>query len=140
MRVGLCSILALFAVAPAAGAPTKMEIREVRYDVRSVDLPSGMRVLVERDPTRPLVAVVTSRRAEAVPEPFLREAAGIAHGIAAQVEPRVGGAEAEFLQTVGGERRQLLVGDEGVCHRLAYFACAFMRSIVAFSAAKVSRA
>jgi zinc protease len=46
-------------VARAIDVPTRMELRDVSYDVRSVDLPSGMRVVVEKDATRPLVAVVS---------------------------------------------------------------------------------
>jgi hypothetical protein len=47
-------------------------------------------VVVQRgpEPGTPRVAVVTTPRAQSVAEPFLREAAGIAHGIAAQVDPR----------------------------------------------------
>jgi len=61
MRTGWVCVLALLGVgsARALDVPTRMELREVRYDVRAVDLPSGMRVVVEKDSTRPLVAVVS---------------------------------------------------------------------------------
>ena len=52
------ALLALGGRAWAFDVPTRMMFRDVQYDVRSVDLPSGMRVVVEKDPTRPLVAVV----------------------------------------------------------------------------------
>ena len=61
MRAGWLCVLTLLGggVARALDVPTRMELREVRYDVRAVDLPSGMRVVVEKDSTRPLVAVVS---------------------------------------------------------------------------------
>jgi hypothetical protein len=61
MRSGWLCVLTLLGggVARALDVPTRMELRDVRYDVRSVDLPSGMRVIVEKDSTRPLVAVVS---------------------------------------------------------------------------------
>jgi len=51
---------------------------------------SEVAIVVRRgaEPSTPTVAVVTSHRAEILPAPFLREAAGIAHGIAAQIDPR----------------------------------------------------
>ena len=52
-------VLGLCGSVRAADVPTRLQIRDVRYDVRSVDLPSGMRVVVEREPSRPLVAVVS---------------------------------------------------------------------------------
>jgi zinc protease len=55
----LLAVLALAGPARAFDVPTRMDLREVRYDVRTVDLPSGMRVVVEKDATRPLVAVVS---------------------------------------------------------------------------------
>ena len=54
-------LLALVLGGAARGfdVPTKLQVRDVRYDVRSVDLPSGMRVLIERESSRPLVAVAS---------------------------------------------------------------------------------
>ena len=52
------AVLAVAGRAWAFDVPTRMTFRDVQYDVRSVDLPSGMRVVVEKDPSRPLVAVV----------------------------------------------------------------------------------
>jgi hypothetical protein len=51
---------------------------------------SEIAVVVQRgpEPAHPRVAVVTNQRAESVAEPFLRQAAGITHVIAAQVDPR----------------------------------------------------
>ena len=61
MRAGWVCVLTLLGggVARALDVPTRMELREVRYDVRAVDLPSGMRIVVEKDSTRPLIAVVS---------------------------------------------------------------------------------
>jgi zinc protease len=55
--VGLSLVLG--GTARAFDVPSRMELREVRYDVRTVDLPSGLRVIVEKDASRPLVAVVS---------------------------------------------------------------------------------
>jgi len=52
------AVLAAAGQAWAFDVPTRMTFRDVQYDVRSVDLPSGLRVVVEKDATRPLVAVV----------------------------------------------------------------------------------
>ncbi len=55
-------VLIVFALGSAARAedvPTRLVIRNVQWDVRTVDLPSGMRVVVEKDDSRPLVAVVS---------------------------------------------------------------------------------
>jgi zinc protease len=54
-----------------------MDLREVRYDVRTVDLPSGMRVVVEKGSTRPLVAVVNVVDVGGTDDPPGKE--GLAH-------------------------------------------------------------
>jgi zinc protease len=70
-------LLALPGQTRAFDVPTSMELREVRYDVRTVDLPSGMRVVVEKDATRPLVAVVSVVDAGGTDDPPGKE--GLAH-------------------------------------------------------------
>ncbi|MGZ6081090.1 MAG: M16 family metallopeptidase, partial [Myxococcaceae bacterium] len=57
--------------------PTRMTFRDVQYDVRSVDLPSGLRVVVEKDATRPLVAVVSVVDVGGADDPAGKE--GLAH-------------------------------------------------------------
>jgi zinc protease len=57
--------------------PTRMVFRDVQFDVRSVDLPSGMRVVVEKDATRPLVAVVNVVDVGGADDPPGKE--GLAH-------------------------------------------------------------
>jgi zinc protease len=52
-------VFALGGAARAEDVPTKLTIRNVQWDVRTVDLPSGMRVVVEKDDSRPLVAVTS---------------------------------------------------------------------------------
>jgi len=61
MRTGwlLVPVLALGGAARGFDVPTRMELRDVPFDVRTVDLPSGMRVVVEKDSSRPLVAVAS---------------------------------------------------------------------------------
>lgn len=51
----ICALLA--GLARAQDLPSKMEIRDVPYAVRTLDLPSGMRIVLEQDASRPLVAV-----------------------------------------------------------------------------------
>jgi len=79
MRAGWLWVLVLLGggAAWAVDVPTRMELREVRYDVRAVDLPSGMRVIVEKDSTRPLVAVVSVIDAGGSDDPPGKE--GLAH-------------------------------------------------------------
>src|SRR4029453_18060268 len=61
MRTGWLLGLSLVLGGTARGfdVPTRLDLREVRYDVRTVDLPSGMRVIVEKDASRPLGAVAS---------------------------------------------------------------------------------
>jgi zinc protease len=52
-------LLALWVgVARAQDLPSKLEGRDISYQVRKLDLPSGMRIVVEQDSSRPLVSVV----------------------------------------------------------------------------------
>ncbi|MGZ6163449.1 MAG: insulinase family protein, partial [Myxococcaceae bacterium] len=61
MQARWLAVAVLAAAGQAWGfdVPTRLTFRDVNYDVRSVDLPSGMRVVVEKDASRPLVVVVS---------------------------------------------------------------------------------
>jgi zinc protease len=73
-------VLIVFALGSATRAedvPTRLVIRNVQWDVRTVDLPSGMRVVVEKDDSRPLVAVVSVVDVGGADDPPGKE--GLAH-------------------------------------------------------------
>jgi zinc protease len=63
--------------ASAQDLPTKMEVRDVAYQVRTLDLPSGMRIVLEQDRSRPLVAVVSVVDVGGAQDPPGKE--GLAH-------------------------------------------------------------
>ncbi|HTS82313.1 MAG TPA: insulinase family protein [Myxococcaceae bacterium] len=79
MRTGwlLVPVLALGGASRGFDVPTRMELRDVPFDVRTVDLPSGMRVVVEKDSSRPLVAVVSVVDVGGANDPQGKE--GLAH-------------------------------------------------------------
>jgi zinc protease len=61
----------------AQDLPSKMEVRDVSYPVRTLDLPSGMRIVLEQDRSRPLVAVVSVVDVGGAQDPQGKE--GLAH-------------------------------------------------------------
>jgi zinc protease len=63
--------------ARAQDLPTKMEVRDVTYQVRTLDLPSGMRIVLEQDRSRPLVAIVSVVDVGGAHDPQGKE--GLAH-------------------------------------------------------------
>lgn len=70
-------LLSSRATASGFDVPTRMDLREVQYDVRTVDLSSGMRVIVEKDASRPLVAVASVVDVGGSDDPSGKE--GLAH-------------------------------------------------------------